>query len=435
MKRVLAILAVLSAAVVAGLATAQPTSDKAKRPTSSTKAVWVNLKGHPQKGFFARFTDRDTMKKRACVKSARLPKDVPATTLPVDCTNNNSVVCPMDGNDQYGDCGFAMIAHSHGIYTYAQGKRTEDVIAESPLVAQYLQMSGGDNGSDEQMLVGPGGAWIVGVAGDKSAIVVDSLDIDVANTSLAQYAIDQFYTIQLAWSVPDAFLDSFTPGATYDVPALPEPANGHYTPLTNIAANGNYTLYTWGAYCFVTPAFVAAVQPQCFIVFSPAQFDPKTGYDSHGRHITTQATVWQSIGGNPIPASVINTFPPPNGPSPAPPTPTPGPTPDGSATITLTADQVQSIIDQAGALTLTPAQIQALQTLQGITLPAQKKAPAKKTSALAPPLPAALYPPGTTEERLEWQRRKIEELRAANPDAKGASASSGDKFHALVPGR
>jgi len=156
------------------------------------------------------------------------------------------------------------------------------------------------------------------VAGDTSAIVVDSLDIDVTNVPLAQYAIDQFYTIQMAWSVPDAFLENFTPGATYDAPATPDANNGHYTPLTNIAANGNYTLYTWGAYCFVTPAFVAAVQPQCFIVFSPAQFDPKTGYDSHGRHITTQAHVWQAIGGNAISASVINAFPPPSGPNPPP---------------------------------------------------------------------------------------------------------------------
>jgi hypothetical protein len=90
----------------------------------------------------------------------------------------------------------------------------------------------------------------------------------------------------------------------------------------------------------VTPGFVAAVQPQCFIVFSPAQFDPKTGYDSHGRHITTQAKVWASIGGTPIPQSVISAFPPPSNPTPPTPPnppipPTPPTPPAGHLLITL----------------------------------------------------------------------------------------------------
>ena len=32
------------------------------------------------------------------------------------------VACPMDGNDQLGDCGPVMCAHKNGIRTYGQGK-------------------------------------------------------------------------------------------------------------------------------------------------------------------------------------------------------------------------------------------------------------------------------------------------------------------------
>jgi len=131
MKRVLAILAVFSAAAVCGLATAQPGPDKAQRPTSSTKAVWVNMKGHPQKGFFARFTHRDTMKKRALRQERQVAEECAGYRAPRRLHEQQQGRLPMDGNDQYGDCGFAMIAHSHGIYTYAQGKRTENVIAEA----------------------------------------------------------------------------------------------------------------------------------------------------------------------------------------------------------------------------------------------------------------------------------------------------------------
>jgi hypothetical protein len=325
-------------------------------PTATTKRVWVDHKKFINGGHFAYFINRDKMKAKVG-RDFKIPKAIPATTLPVDCTGSQTVVAPMDGNDTYGDCGPAMCCHVDNILTFGQGKSgwTQSTFDQNAIIQQYLAISGGDNGTDESMLVGQGGLWVTGngIAGasgswpasapNANPLVVDSLDIDVTNVPLAQYAIDQFYTIQMAWSVPDSFINSFAGGQTYDAPVTPDPENGHYTPLTDIATNGNYTLYTWGTFCFVTPAFVAQVQPQCFVVFSTRQFNPATGFDSHGRHITTQAVAWVSAGGKQIPASVISAFPPPSGPTPpspvppgpTPPIPTPTPTPGASITVTL----------------------------------------------------------------------------------------------------
>jgi hypothetical protein len=313
---------------------------------SSSHRVWL-----PKRGHFVHFHHRRTMRRRAPQHLRRfhfplryyehVPFGVPATTLPVDSTGNATVSCPMDGNDTYGDCGEAMAAHGDNIWTYGQGQPgfTESSFTTAALVAQYEKVSGGDNGLDESEVVND--IWSVGIAGNPQAVIVDSLDIDITNVPLVQFAIDQFYLACMGWDVPDAFIQEFNTGTVWPDAMTPDPANGHYVPLADIAGpatvqsgysgslSGFYRLWTWGTWCWVSPAFVASVEPgQCFIAFSPRQFNPATGYDSKGRHITAQAALWQSCGGNPIPAAVINAFPPPTGPTPTPtPVPTPTPTP------------------------------------------------------------------------------------------------------------
>jgi hypothetical protein len=277
------------------------------------------------------FMPRDKMRAHAPRMRAALPKNVPATLLPVDCTNNRAVSCPMYGNNQYGDCGMAMAAHTIGILTYHQGKfGTEELYQDNVLISEYLKISGGDNGMDENMEVGPTGVFTVGVGNDPKAIAIASVDVDPNNVPLVRYMLDQFYTLQLAWSVPDNFVNTWQSGSSWLSPATPDPNNGHYTTISDIDANGNYTLWTWGGWSLVSQSFVASVQPSYFAVFCPYQFNAATGYDSHGRHIVQQAAVWQAVTGQAIPASVVSAFPPmsaPPAPGPiVPPVPpTPGP--------------------------------------------------------------------------------------------------------------
>jgi hypothetical protein len=304
--------------------------------TSSTHKKWL-----PKHNHWVHFTPRSAMTRKRPMARASLPVSVPATTLPVDNTGNATVSCPMLGNDQYGVCGPVMMAHMSEIRTFGQGKTgfTEIAINQAALIAQYEQVSGGDNGTDEDMLVGSSGIATAaggGLAGDATNIVVDHLDVDVTDAALTQYCHDWFYGVHMAWSVPDAVLQNFSQGEVFAGAATPDPDNGHFTPLSDVggpssvAADGTnvsgfYRLWTWGAWCWVSPAFVASVQPQSFVTFSPLQFSKATGYDSHGRHVSDVAAAWVSIGGNSaIVLAVVAQFPPkaaPPSPSPPPPVP------------------------------------------------------------------------------------------------------------------
>ena len=293
-----------------------------KKKTATTHKKW--LETHEK---WVHFVHRDAMRRTAKYPEAKFPgaeihAPVPATTLPVDCTGNATVSCPMDGNDEYGDCGPVMCAHVNTIRTYGQGKPgfTPVLANVSKLVTQYELVSGGDNGTTEDMLVGSGGIWLSGIADDSTQTVVDHLDFDITNQALTQYLIDQFYTVEMAWSVPDDVLQTFTTGIVYSSPATPNPEQGHFTPLADIESNGYYRLFTWGTYCVVSPAFVASVEPECFATFSALQFLPSTGYDSHGRHVSDQAAAWVAIGGNSAKvAAVVAKFPSKTGgPPPAP---------------------------------------------------------------------------------------------------------------------
>ena len=271
-------------------------------------------------GMCVAFRHRDDMKKVARNR-ATAPLHVAPTTLPVDCTGDATVACPMDGNDQLGDCGPVMCAHVNGIRSYGQGKPGFSEL-QAPLAAlesQYETVSGGDNGTDEDMLVGasggPDGAaapgiWLSGIAGDPTAIVVDHLDVDPSNVPLIQYCHDWFYGVCMAWSVPDAFLSSFSSGGSFLDAMTPDPDNGHFTPLSDVDQNGNYRLWTWGGWVWVSQVFVMSVDPETFTTFSPLQFLKSTGYDSRGRHVSDVAAAWIAIGGNAsIAQGVVSQFP------------------------------------------------------------------------------------------------------------------------------
>jgi hypothetical protein len=320
--------------------------------TASTTKKWLDAHGH-----WAHFTHRDNMARKTPMAKASLPKAVPATTLPVDCTGNATVSCPMLGNDQYGDCGPVMCAHVNQIRTYGQGNAgfTEVSVNQAALVAQYEKVSGGDNGTDEDMLVGTSGIWITGIANDTTQTVVDHLDVDVTDVALTQYCLDQFYAVEMAWSVPDDFLQKFATGTVWPSADTPDPNNGHYTPLADVGGpttvsgstnlNGFYRLWTWGTWCWVSPAFIASVQPQSFVTFSALQFN-STGYDSHGRHVSDQAAAWVALGGDATKVSaVVAKFPPKPAPGPTPAPPAPAPTP--APTVAPTLAQVESALNTA----------------------------------------------------------------------------------------
>ncbi len=299
--------------------------------TATCKKVWL-----PKHRMWVHFQHRDTMRKRLVREgAAEAIGAIPAVTLPVDGTGDAGVSCPMDGNDTHGDCMEAMACHTDNIWTYGQGKPgwTESVFNQQGIINQYEAASGGDNGLDEPKLLTQ--CWKPGLAGQPLATYVDTADIDFTNDALLQYCQDNFYAVQMMWSVPDKFLQGFSTGTVWPNAGIPDDNNGHGTPLAdvggpqtivnNINCNGFYRLWTWGGWAWVSPAFIKSVEPAGWVTFSKRQFNA-LGYDSKGRHITKQAMAWTTATGRTIPAAVINSFPGP-GPTPVPPIPPVPPVP------------------------------------------------------------------------------------------------------------
>jgi hypothetical protein len=295
----------------------------------------------PKLGIVGHFTHRSLMRRTRLPMNHAHASGIPATALPVDSSGNQTEPDRMDGNDSLGCCGAAMCDHSDGIRVWANGKGVAKPDVTSQLDAQYKVISGGDNGMDEDMVVGPQGMWTVGIAYDPLAVAVDHLDVDITNVPLAQYLIENFYTLEYAWSVPDAFINDFTDGSVWPSAMTPNPQNGHYITFADVGGpntvvggqncNGYLCMRTWGAHAWCSPAFIASVQPQTFVTLSPRQFDA-TGYDGKGRHVSQQAKIWIALGGNATKAmALVAMFPGPVGPPVPVPVPTPTPTPGPTA--------------------------------------------------------------------------------------------------------
>ncbi len=308
----------------------------------------------PHLGREFKFQNREAMRSPFVGRSARLPSRTgwqpPVTPLPVDSSGDAKVLCPILGNDTYGDCGAAMIAHRKQIIKFRQGKGQQYPIDVNALVKQYLHESGGDNGLGEPQVIDMLKHGIAGVNDDP---YTDALDIDITDVPLVRFCLDQFYTVQMGWSVPNAFINGFSGGSVWSGRGRPNPMHGHYTVLSDVGGKdtpipdvntptgggraeldaglamirhgccpvvfattggsleGYLRNWTWGNWCWMAPEYVASVNPDGFVVFTEGMFDATTGLDSKGRHITAQAALWKACGGNAISDVVIAKFPAP----------------------------------------------------------------------------------------------------------------------------
>lgn len=270
----------------------------------------------PKRGHFAHFHDRQAMKKGRVGRSFRLPPGLPAPTLPIDWTKNNTLTFPMDGNDQYGDCMYA--AACHGDNTFTGNAGTESVFDLQTIIRDYLTLSGGDNGLDEGMIADE---WKTGLAGIKKASILDVLDIDPTNPQLVQVAIHLFGGQLFMLDVPDAWVKEFDTGVVWDAPAKADQNNGHGIWWNGVDQGGKYKFQSWGTYGWITPAGVQVCDPSAFVVFSLRWFNAQ-GIAPNGMTYDQLAALWVQAGGNALPPSPF--APPTPAPTPAPrPTPTP----------------------------------------------------------------------------------------------------------------
>jgi hypothetical protein len=116
-----------------------------------------------------------------------------------------TVLFPMDGNDTYGDCTIAALAHASTVYDGLVG--TSDIMAATDLTKLYFQLTGGtDSGLDELKVLN---YWqSTGVGGEK---ILAFTSIDPKNHTNIQLAIQLFGGVYLGFQVQqDALAQSPT---------------------------------------------------------------------------------------------------------------------------------------------------------------------------------------------------------------------------------
>lgn len=284
-------------------------------PTATTHRVWV-----PGLRQFRHFTPRHQMRRRALKPHIR--GAWPTPTLPVGYVQPDDAIIPIDGNDRLGICGPCMGAHVDNVLTFRATGTASKVSDLNAFEAQYEAVSGGDNGTDEQMMTGQVWGPPAGIAGitPAGAVLQDHLDISL-DAPTVQGAIAAQGFVCMAFSVPDAWISNFDQngGAVWDAPATPNPANGHFVALVGVDGQGRYILLTWGSYVYLTQAGLESCDAELFTGWTNRAFDPATGLAFDGQPFAAKAAAYRAAGGNPPP----NPFPTP-GPNPQ---PTPGPTP------------------------------------------------------------------------------------------------------------
>jgi hypothetical protein len=116
--------------------------------------------------------DRNQMRVRPGTRTAKVPKylkavaeTIPAPPASFDHTNGGKVKYPVLGNDRYGDCYYAAMAHKVQTWTGARGLVTNFDV--NKLTARYLRLSGGDNGLSDYDVYGNNhnGEFYTGIVG------------------------------------------------------------------------------------------------------------------------------------------------------------------------------------------------------------------------------------------------------------------------------
>jgi hypothetical protein len=144
---------------------------------------------------------------------------------------------PMDGNDQYGDCTIAALAHAVTVYRGRLGQRS--VMAAKDVVKFYLKMTkGADTGLVELDVLNYWRKHVVG--GEK---ITAYAKLDIKNRTHVQQAIQLFGGVYIGFQVQEGCEQQFDERTPWVPGQLT--ANGHAVFATAYDGDG-LTVLTWG---------------------------------------------------------------------------------------------------------------------------------------------------------------------------------------------
>lgn len=257
---------------------------------------------------------------------------------------DDTIVWPMYGNADWGDCVFAEVGHAVNQATfYATGAEVEPT--DSDILGGYSAVTGfnpnagppGNNPTDQGTNMQDAMTYWrkTGIGGHK---IVAYAALNVSNLTEIKQAISLFGSISIGFNFPDSAMDQFNSGEIWDVVKGATIEGGHCV-LAGAYDKTGVGVVTWGAETRMTWAFWRKYVDEAWLYFD------LDGLKKAGSYFTGAASFY-ALGGefaaltgetNPIPAPQ---------PQPAPvPTPPPSPAPAPDPRLAEAAVAAQELAD------------------------------------------------------------------------------------------
>lgn len=179
---------------------------------------------------------------------------------------------PMDGNDQYGDCTIAALAHASTVYNGLTGKKK--IMAAPAVTKLYFHLTGGtDSGLNELDVLN---YWQSNMAAGEKILAYAK--IDVTNQTHVQQAIQLFGGVYLGFHVQVNAIKDFQAKKPWTPGTLTN--DGHAVYATSYDKNG-VTVLTWGSTQLATWGWWSECVDEAYAILPPqakaSDFNP--GFD------------------------------------------------------------------------------------------------------------------------------------------------------------
>ena len=187
---------------------------------------------------------------------------------------------PMDGNDTYGDCTIAGVAHLLAAWD-AEAKQSDTVPGQYEIIEEYLSLTGGqDTGLDENTVLS---TWQrSGLFGN---LIAAYAPVTPTNLLALHQAIAFYGGCYLGIQCPQSAQEQFQANEPWTYVEGSPIDGGHCVVALGYQPDGSLLCATWGGIATLTPGFLAHFLEEAWCVL-PQQFVEAKG-DSLGIDLAT----------------------------------------------------------------------------------------------------------------------------------------------------
>lgn len=238
----------------------------------------------------------------------------------------------MDGNDSVGDCTCADVDHEVKAAQVAAGN-PEVASTAAEVLAAYSAITGynpadpsTDQGAEMQSVRDYWRSTGFRLGGQVHKVLLFA-ELDIVDTSVAQWALDQLGAVGVGVNLPASAQQQFAAGQPWDVVADDGGIDGgHAVALVGYDSTGP-VFATWGAVQHATWAWWARYVEEAWVVLTEDFVNAHTGDDPLGGTLYQLGQQFASLTGQPNPVPAPGPSPTPT-PQPVPPSPSPTPDTD-----------------------------------------------------------------------------------------------------------